>query len=354
MKTRQTTIQANKAFGTAGTETIPIYIKDPISRILIPFGLTVGAGARLAHISSVFSKIEIVDGSDVLMSLTGRQIDGIAHMDAIASSATFSSNNINSEDWGNLVIDFGRYLYDKVLAFDPSKFMNPQLKITYATATPQAAATAVEFAVLAYIMEGLSANPMGFLMKKEAKSWTAAASNWEYTQLARDYIYRRLWIQGLTDAIGVGAHWSRAVLQEENYKRVPIDSLVDDQVADNAHRYGLITEGCGGRLSVITYPVFAAPCYGSSLSAKCTAATSAMAAVSMDGGEYRVATSGGSDNWSGLAVGHCPHGLVVFDLGPKDIIEDWYDPRPLGSLQLEIYGAGAYTIHLVTEQLRTY
>jgi hypothetical protein len=354
VKTRQTTIQANGSHAAATTDIIPIRVSDPISRIVIPYGVTVGAAARLGHLSQVFTKIEIVDGSDVLFSLTGSAIDGMARQRAIASSSTFSRPDISTEDFGNLIIDFGRYLYDKELAFDPTKFSNPQIKVTHNFATVEANATAVEYAILADVMEGLSANPRGFLMKKEVKSWVAVAAGWEYTEMPRDYPYRAIWLKGHTKSVGVGSHWSRAVLSEDNYKRVPFDCLVDDQIADNAADYGLITEHVSGTISAVATPLFAAPCYAGMVLAMCTMATNALEGHNLDGGRYEVKSANGTDDFRGIVEGLCPQGLVTFNMGPKDNIEDWYDPKSVGSLRLEVLGAGAYTIRLLTEQLRNY
>jgi hypothetical protein len=41
-------------------------------------------------------------------------------------------------------------------------------------------------------------------------------------------------------------------------------------------------------------------------------------------------------------------------MGPGEKIEEMYDPKQLGSLQLEVLGAGAYTVRVLTEQVRTY
>ena len=354
MKTRQTTISALAAHTAAGTTIIPIRVQDPISRLIIPFGVTVGANARLEHHVALFSKIEIVDGSDVLMSLSGLQADGICRLDHIGNAAMFSDCNRSAEAWGNIIIDFGRYLYDKQLAFVPTKYKNPQIQLTTSWTTVEAACTADEFEVLALIMEGLGSSPIGFLSKKELKSWVAASGAWEYTQLPKDYVYRRLFIQAKTKLVGVGAHWSRALLQEDNYKRIPFDTLIDDQVALNASEYGEITEGVGGsNVSSATYPVFAAPCYGASMPCNLSPDILAVGIAVQDGGYYNAISASGVNSWRGNVHGLVPQGMVAFELGPRDVIEDWYDPSQVGNLQLEVLGAGAHTIRLVTEQLRT-
>jgi len=354
MKTRQTTIQAFQAHAAPGTDIYPIRLTDPISRLVMPYSVLIPAAARLQHMSDVFTRIVIVDGSDVLLSLTGKQVDGIARMRALSSVATFETPDPSITVWGNLIIDFGRYLYDKQLALDAKRFNNPQIQVTHNAATIAAAGVRCDYAILADIMEDLGSTPQGFLMKKEAKSWLAAAAAWEYTELARDYPYRAIWIQAQTNLIGVDGHWSRAVLSEDNYKRIPFDVLVDDQVADNAGKYGLISEFVSGTVSAFATPVFAAPTYAGNPLAINSIARNALQGQNLNGGQFTIESANGTDDFRGVISGLCPQGLVVFDMGPSDNIEDWYDPKALGSLRLEVLGAGARTIRLVTEQLRNY
>ena len=354
MKTRQTTIQAFQAHAAPGTDIYPIRLTDPISRLVIPYSVLIPAAARIEHMSTTFTRIVIVDGSDVLFSLNGLQTDGIARMRALVAAGTFEDPSPSITVWGNLIIDFGRYLYDKVLAFDPTKFKNPQIQVTHNAATPVTGGVRTDYAILADIMEGLPSSPMGFLLKKETKSWLAANGAWEYSELPKDYIYRAIWLQAKTNLIGVDGHWSRAILSEDNYKRIPFDVLIDDQVADNAAHYGLISESVTGTVSAFATPVFAAPTYGGNPLAINSIARNALQGQNLNGGQYTIESANGTDDFRGVISGLCPHGLVVFDMGPRDEIEDWYDPRALGDLRLEVLGAGARTIRLVTEQLRPY
>lgn len=354
MRTRQATIQAFQAHAAPGTEIYPIRVTDPISRIIITYSVTIPAAARLQHMSDAFTQIVIVDGSDVLLSLTGKQIDGIARMRALSAPATYETPDPSITVWGNLVIDFGRYLYDKELALDPTKFKNPQIQVTHNAATIVTGGVRCDYGILADIMEGLGANPRGFLMKKEAKSWLAAAAAWEYSQLARDYVYRAIWLQACTKLIGMDAHWSRAILSEDNYKRIPFDWLIDDIVVDNAATYGEVLENVSGVCVAATSPLFAAPCYAGCVKIGLQSGNVGHSDITNDGGQYSVSSLANTEQFRGTCDGLGPQGLVVFDMGPKDNIDDWYDPRQIGDLRLEVLGAGARTIRCITEQLRTY
>lgn len=354
MKTRQTTVRAAQASVAAGTTIVPIRVKDPISRLLIPFSVTVGANVMTEHNSALFDRIAIIDGSDVLYSLTGLQTDGLARLDHIGTGVNFASPNVSIEKGGNLCINFGRYLYDKVLAFDPSRFDNPQIQLTRNWNTVEALCTADEFAIQAFVMEDLPTPPIGFLLKKEVKSWQAGATTWEYTEMPRDYVYRRIFLQAKTWNKSIATHWSRALLQEDNYHRVPFDVLVNDQIADNVREYGEIHEHASGGPTDNGDYFFCAPCYSGQLDCVNTTATNALQSIVIDGGCYNAVSANATDQFRACVNGYVPQGMVAFDLGPKDIIEDWYNPRELGDLMMEVYGGGAHVIRLVTEQLRPY
>ncbi|GAI60874.1 unnamed protein product [marine sediment metagenome] len=254
---------------------------------------------------------------------------------------------------GFLSINFGRYLYDKELAFDPSRFDNPQIQITTNYNTVEALCTADHFAIQAYIMEGLGTPPRGFLLTKELKSWLASAA-WEYTQMPKDYVYRRLFLQALEPNVALQQFWTQAILQEDNYARIPFDVLRFNQIADNARDYGELMEHCAGEISAVGDYFFGSPTYSPQLDAVNAAELNALRVVVEDGGRFNVISASTTDMWRGTMSGYCPQGMVVFNLGPKDVIEDWYNPREVGNLLLEVLGVAAHTIHLVTEQLRPY
>jgi len=354
MRTREATIEAEHDYDAAGTGIYPIRETDPISRILIPFGVTVGANARLQHISQCLSKIEIVDGSDVLFSMSGDQLDGLSRMDRGSGVGMYACNTRSTTDYGYLAIDFGRYLYDKEFAFDPTKFKNPQIRITRSLTAVEAICTHVIIAIHAYLMEGLVSPPRAFFMKKEQKSWQATDNEWEYTQMAKDYVYRRIFLQALTKTVSLGTHWSRARLSEDNDKRVPFDVLVHDQVAQNAEDYGDIIEHVIGTRSEAADLFFAAPSYSGRIMVMPLLTQNGLLGNTWDGGQYNITAAAAGEHFRGIVVGLVPQGMVAFHMGPLATPEDWYDPREIGSLRLEVLGEGAHMIHLITEQLRTY
>ncbi|KKK87598.1 hypothetical protein LCGC14_2751610, partial [marine sediment metagenome] len=77
------------------------------------------------------TKIELIDGSDVLHSLDGGQNQALCIFDRKCPTMNHGQY-INANSQRSLYgIDFGRFLFDKELALDPSRFRNLQLKVSY-------------------------------------------------------------------------------------------------------------------------------------------------------------------------------------------------------------------------------
>ena len=131
MNTRIASILAAEDLGETGTKTIDINIKDIISRITIMFEATNVSEDMASHPAGNVTKIELVDGSDVLYSLNGHQAQAVNFYDRDIQPYSYIDNIAGHKQRAVFGIDFGRFLYDQGLAFDPTKFTNPQLKISW-------------------------------------------------------------------------------------------------------------------------------------------------------------------------------------------------------------------------------
>jgi len=77
MNYRQTSLLSQESGTTASTKTIDIKVKDIISRISIKFNYANSAHTPIAHPAAIVSKVELVDGSDVFASVSGRQLEAL-------------------------------------------------------------------------------------------------------------------------------------------------------------------------------------------------------------------------------------------------------------------------------------
>ncbi len=71
MNYRMATLHALKSYTADTTEIIDVNVRDPISQLIIELRVGNTADEMQAHPIACLTKIELVDGSDVLFSLSG-------------------------------------------------------------------------------------------------------------------------------------------------------------------------------------------------------------------------------------------------------------------------------------------
>ena len=138
-----------------------------------------------------------MDGSDVLWSLPGdvayalyTQLNG-EHGNEYYTSTPSSTQKCN------IVLNFGRFLYDPDYAFNPRAHRNPKLNITFDEATVRAAGAtgfvsdSFTVTIISSLMEDIPA-PRGYLMCKDVYEYTSLASGDTQIDMPTDYPYRML------------------------------------------------------------------------------------------------------------------------------------------------------------------
>ena len=357
---RLSVILAEKAMGASGTEVIDIRDIDPISRIDIVARATNTAGAPTAHPALIISKIEIVDGSDVLYSLSGKQCRAIAFYGSGKAPVDHHKYLNDVQQITQYHIYFGRWLWDKRYSLDPKRFKNLQLKITYDRDAGGIAPDALTLEIFAHEFDDLKVTPSAFFMKKEIYSYTGVASAWEYIDLPTDYPYRQILIQSEVGGQNPNSVYNKFKLVEDNGKKTPIPEISTSTYLKNvAEQFGPFHEmqayaDCTGTLTG-----FCMANYLVNIAVTSDSATNPndFATDDREGGHFTIDATD-STNVALDVVGYIPHGatplMVVGDLMDE---QDWYNVRSIGSLQLQVYGgtsAASGTIAILIEQVRNY
>lgn len=362
MKYRLATILDAENHSADTTKVIDLNLADPVSQIQIVYKPMNGAeAASTGHPAKCITKIELVDGSDVLFSLTGQEAQAVDwyHRKLEPPNILWYLNDNASEMIFN--INFGRFLWDTLLAFDPSKFTNPQLKITIDIDAGGVNADSGYLAVFAMIFDEKSVSPGGFLMHKEIKDYTLAASAHEYTDLPTDYIYRKLLMRIQKYGTGPEYCFNNIKLSEDNDRRIPINHLIGDILMlmvgqTRPYREWIITHGTttfrNYHCTPTYWPVFAHAGWTG------TATPQGATVYEGDGGRFKIASTSAGLNQSVLCEGWCPHGVIEIPFGLQNEIEDWYDVTSLGSLRLDLLSASGMSsdesCQIFLQQLRRY
>lgn len=360
MKYRRAEILAGTDLTTAGTKTIPINVDQPISRISIYWQVTASKHGMDSYCHRDMVKIELVDGSDVLHSLDGGQNQALCIYDRKVPTMIHGQFN-DGDSLGSVYgIDFGRFLYDPMLALDPTRFRNLQLKITHNESLADTGARANELEVVADVFDEKVISPMGFLMAKEHYSYTLSGTGYEYIDLPTDHPLRKLLVQGYLSAFEPWYTVAEARLDEDNEKRIPFDWEIERYYRMMKGVWTPVEDAVVGLTTTDGRTYFGTPTdYWASpvLTCRSPAWQITIGSVSR-GGSFTVTPDHPSIGWGGVYRGWLPNHCVEFPFGdPKDI-EDWYDVTKLGSLRLRLKGGKGGSSNgtgaVVLQQLRRY
>ena len=358
MNYRTAVILPLKSLGTSGTEVIDLKGLDPISALRFEGIYTNGSsGAQLTPVPDVISKLELVDGSDVLFSLDGTQLAAVHFYEGYPfiyiDGSAVDSDTINF----NLQYDFGRFLRDPMLAFDPKRFRNPQIKITWNVATANAAATALSLEITAELFDEKSVSPTGFLRTTQFHSYSPGASTHEYIDLPTDLVIRKLYLQTKEYGSAATTLLTSAKLSEDNDKRIPFDMTDTNWCNLLAEKWGMLIQNAWGYGGSANDPIFLAPCkYETGVWSSASVAEEVLIQGST-GGKWTLTTSTATDLVHGLVTGFLPYWVYCYPFGDDNDPMDWYDPRNIGSLRLDVLSGSASsgaTNNTILQQLRSY
>ena len=364
MNYREVEIFAPADLGDTGTEPIEINIEDNISRIELIWQTTVvTVSDMLAPHAACISKVELIDGSDVLHSLSGEQIQAMAFhtigkmpLDEISVVAADYMRSV-------LPIYFGRKLYDPLLAFDPKKFRNPQLKVTWDEDAANTSVIANELTVRGDVFDEKAVSPIGFLMSKEIKSYTPANNTPEYTNMPLDHPYRMLMIQSEATDKNPFEVLAQVKLAENHDKKIPFDMTGAEIFRKIIQPLGPISQNV--RLNETAADAMAlhlTPTYGHvcqvAYDADVIAANDDFTQPTFAGCIVTIAATVSYVPYRALVQGYAPNFCFGIPFGDLQDPADWYDVTKLGHLRLTTQGAAAVgttpAARICLQQLRKY
>lgn len=356
MNYRLASILPSEAANTAGTKTIDINVADPISRFVIQMKGLNSANAPVAHPAKMISKIELVDGSDVLFSLSGVEAQALNFYDEGKLPHTVLNYLDDVYAIATYHIDFGRYLYDPVLAFDPKKFTNPQLKITHNLAAGGSTPDAALLSVYAHLFDEKSVSPSGFLMSKEQYGYTLVNSAKEHIDLATDYPYRKLLLQSMSATLQPWQQYNQVKLSQDNDKKVVINDEKTSDLLKLFRMWPPFTETVYAKTKNGTQVIHCAASYeriqtvigvGAALDA-CYIADTYGGAISV--------TDGAAASIMMVVNGLIPHSAFCLPFGNQMDQGDWFDVSGIGSLRLTLTAGSSAdgTCEVISQQIRNY
>jgi len=362
MNYRLATILDRESHDADLTKVIDIDVKDPIAKFSIIWEPVNGSQIYAnGHPVEGLSKIELIDGSDVLYSLSGPEAQAAAYYSTKREPPGSINylNGMNSE----AVVDlcFGRTLHDNELAFDPTKFRNPQLKITLDIDAGGSLVAAGYLTVLAHLFDQRDVDLVGFLMHKEVKDFTLANASHEYTDLPTDYPFRKLFIRAQRDGTGPDQQIDTVKLSEDVDRKIPLNHtlyqiLFSIMSQNSPYREAILLPG-----NAAAQYFYCTPGYWPLMTAagwRAAIGGGDKNCYEGHGGRFKYVQTASGPNACVQVEGWAPHSVIEIPFGRQDVIDDWYDVTTIGNLKLDIKGGASVgssqTCQLFLQQLRKY
>jgi len=359
MNYRLATVLAQEDVSTAATKTIDIGVNSPISRLSIVYRPTNSNQTIIGHPALCLTKVEVVDGSEVLFSADGMALRAAAYYGTRDEPVDILDYNISSECYFEAQIYFGRKLYDPELALDPMKFKNLQLKISQNKALGASTPSSANLAVFANLFDEKVVAPRGFLMTKEMYSYLPVASAHEYIDLPTDYPYRMILVVGPSHGIMPMWRIDKMKLSEDFDKKIPLPTTDTLQLLQGiVQMYPRIMDHIIAQVATTETNIPMTAGYeGFAVGSPYGDTHGVVAFGNGAGGNIHAYAESASTYWI-HAGGWCPHGYVQIPLCDVDDIEDFYDVSALKNLRLDLTAGTtpgtSDAVKVIGQQLRMY
>jgi len=358
---RLATLLARTAIASDYTEDIDIDVKDPISQIIVRYDCENGSVTQAnGYPSECVTKIELIDGSDVLFSLSGVEAQAVDFYHNQREPANIVRYLTDNYSYMIIALNFGRFLYDPEIALDPARFSNLKLRISMTRASGGAVSTAGRLTVHAHLFDKKTISPIGFLMHKEIKNYTLGDASHEYTDLPLDYPYRKLFIRAQYDSQAMDEQIANIKLSEDVDKVVPINQSMASLIGVLCSQTKPYREAIIGPTDTVARTFYCNPTYRVTF----TAAPARVAAIANppcfwdgDGGYFRAISAATVGNWYAHAEGWLPQATLEIPFGLQGDIADWYDVSGIGNLKLDITSEATPQsggCQIILQQLRRY
>lgn len=369
MKTRDAVLHYQYTAKDTESKTLDLDITEPISAIELEFQCTNGATSNKDNfLSDIVTKIEVVDGSEVLFNLNLSQLEAMHFYKIGKMPAIFPSAWAAGQQRHNVSLFFGRYLWDRDYAFNCKSFKNPQLKVTFnkaairaASATGFATGDNIKLTAVAKCFADLPA-PKEFLMQKQIENFTSSSSGEKRISFPIDYPYRMILARFWKQQKDIDEIMTDMKLTCDTDKFIPFNRKTQQLDAQAFAMFG------AGR---IKHDVFTANeiafrlIFNKEPSIMGLVAETALADILNETyawsseGKYELYTHAGVADSTDRKIsiveeGHAPHATLPIPFGRLMNPEDWFNPKEFEKVELVLTQAVADAVcEIAAEQVRS-
>jgi len=202
IKLRQPYLRHGYVLPNAGTHIEPINIQDPIVDFYIRMYAQNGATHNVRnYIKYILDRIDIVDGSDVLFSLDAEEILALSFYHYKESLELGIDERPDEWQYCDFNIPLGIERVDPMVAFDPTRFANPQLVLHWDLENIRDVGVcgfvddSLHVDIMADVIDKAPTRPSGYLMTKELYEYVTPAAGEQRIDLPVDYAYRTMFLR---------------------------------------------------------------------------------------------------------------------------------------------------------------
>ncbi|KKL09137.1 hypothetical protein LCGC14_2568860 [marine sediment metagenome] len=159
-----------------------------------------GQGEAAWRIIDKISKLEVLgDGSEIIKSLTGYQVQALAFYDQGITSPDKWRNYATNMQQCYLLVNFGRWMGDVEMGLDLGRFSNVELRLTN-TATAASHFSDLTVSILGYYLREPGGVPyLGYIRSEEWRAWTTVQDETQYLELPTQLPIRRVMLRAFPD-----------------------------------------------------------------------------------------------------------------------------------------------------------
>lgn len=238
--------------GNTGLMTIDLPNKGLLSCIEFRVKSTTGVMTFECNnwIHDAIEKVElIVNGSQVVKSLTGEQILALNYYDGTAVDLTKFYNVTSGAQRENFFINLGRWFHDMEYMLDLGRVTDPELRITYDFTKTTAAqlhgwGNGFAFAgphqiwIIPHILRESAVAPLGYIKTSECHRFTSKGSLKYNMTIPRGPLYCGLYLQSWYYEEGLGGNIEHIELNLDNDRLIPFRMDEMEFFADIYRKYG--------------------------------------------------------------------------------------------------------------------
>jgi hypothetical protein len=366
MRTRDAVIEYQKTLDNAGTLIKDLDIVDPVSALSLEFEATNGSTSNKGNfISDVITKIEVVDGSQVLYGVNLSQLEALHFYKLGKVPTLFPSEWAGGIQRHGCLLMFGRRLWDREYAQDFTRYRNPQLKITSNlnvirdnTSNLGFVSGGLKATIVAKVMEDVT-KPGKYLRAKEIDSFVSAASGDKRVELVYDYPYRMLLLRAYLAGSDIDEQITDFKLTCDTDKFIPFNRKVKQLDAEALAQFGtcsfkhdvFASDSDVVRVLNNKEPLVSLYNWETPMTVFCNihwawSSQFCPAVFLHDGNPY------GTDvKLDCVEGGHALHATLPVPFGEMDKPDSWFDPKPFKKIEAVLTQAvGSAACQVVLEQ----